>query len=333
MLPPLKPRALRRGDAVRIVSLASPVDEASFEQGCAELKRLGYVPQFDRDIVLARESYFAGTAARRLLALRQALTEPDTKAVFCARGGYGSNYLLDELANFEPAQAKILLGYSDLTSLQVFLWQKLRWITLYGPMVASGFDRGANGYEQNSFCAAVSQSSNGWSMDLQGESLAPGDAEGILLGGCLTLVETTLGTSWEVDTAGAILVLEDRGMRPYQVDRALMHLKQAGKLRDVAGIILGEFPECAGPEAGETVRDVVLRILARDSSGGPRLPIVFGAAIGHTPRAMLTLPLGARARLTAPASKGGQSGTRLEILEPAVAQATEATITDFSRGS
>ena len=315
MRTPLKPPALRPGDAVRIVSLASPVDETSLERGCAELKRLGYAPKVDRETVLARDGYFAGPSSQRRRAFKDALAEPDTKALLCTRGGYGSNYLLEELSDVAPPQPKSLLGYSDLTSLQIFLWEKLRWISFYGPMVASGFDSGApTGYDQNSFCAALSQAVGGWQVDLQGEPLARGEAEGTLLGGCLTLVETTLGTPWELDTSDANLILEDRGMRPYQVDRSLMHLKQAGKFRRVRGIILGEFPECAGADGGESVRDVALRILA-SAANGARFPIVFGAAVGHTIRPMLTLPLGVRARLCA-AAQGG--GTPLEILEPAV---------------
>lgn len=319
MFQPLKPPALRLSDSVRIVSLASPVDEESLERGCAELTRLGYVPKFDRDEVLASQGYFAGSASQRLAALKRALVEPDTKAVLCSRGGYGSNYLLDELARtFDATQPKILLGFSDITSLQVFLWQTLHWVSFYGPMVGSGFDRARNGYDQTSFCAALTQSASGWTVDLQGETLVAGAAEGILLGGCLTLIETSLGTPWEIDTTDTILVLEDRGMRPYQVDRALMHLKQAGKLRNVRGIILGEFPECAAADSTETVRDVVLRILASDANRAAQSPIVFGAPIGHTPRPMLTLPLGVRARLTVVAPTPGDSGTHLEILKPAV---------------
>lgn len=318
MFQPLKPSALRSGDIVRVLSLASPVDPESLERGCAEIERLGYIPKVDRDVVLASESYFAGSTPQRLAALKQALAEPDAKAIFCSRGGYGSSYLLDDLErNLEVPRPKILLGYSDITSLQVFLWQRLRWITFCGPMVGSGFDRGPNAYDQNSLCAAVSQNTAGWSLDLRGEALVEGKAEGILLGGCLTLLQTTLATPWEIETTGAILLLEDRGMRPYQIDRALMHLKQAGKLRDIHGIILGEFPECAATNGGESARDVLLRILSSVIS--PRVPVVFGAAVGHTSRPMLTLPLGVRARLSASASNGTHSGTHLEILEPAVA--------------
>ena len=120
------------------------------------------------------------------------------------------------------------------------------------------------------------------------------------------MIETSLGTPWELETVGAILVLEDRGMKPWQVDRALMHLKQAGKFRGVAGIILGEFPECGAPEGSETVRDVARRVL-----GPLGVPIIWGAPVGHAERPMLTLPLGVWARL----STDGE--TRLEILEPA----------------
>src|SRR6185437_3445345 len=129
------------------------------------------------------------------------------------------------------------------------------------------------------------------------------------VGGCLTLLETTLGTPWEIETNGAILVIEDRGMKPYQVDRALMHLKQAGKFDGVAGIVLGDFPECEAPGQSEPVKNAAQRILEP-----LRVPIVWGAAVGHTTRPMLTLPFGVRARLiTANTAKGAQ----LEILEPA----------------
>ncbi|MGB8836030.1 MAG: LD-carboxypeptidase, partial [Candidatus Acidiferrales bacterium] len=229
--------------------------------------------------------------------------------IFCSRGGYGSNYLLEGLS-VALAAPKILLGYSDMTSLQIFLWQKFRWVTLYGPMVAAGLDKGAGapeGYDADSFTRALAETKQGWPIPLPGaEAIMPGTADGTLLGGCLTLIETALGTPWELDTHGALLVLEDRGMKPWQVDRALMHLKQAGKLRGVSGILLGEFPECEGPEGTESVQDVARRIL-----GTLGFPIVWGAAIGHTKRPMLTLPLGVRARLKA------DEVSRLEILEPA----------------
>jgi muramoyltetrapeptide carboxypeptidase len=311
----LKPQALQPEDMIRIISLSSPVERDRVEKGVGELARLGYKTRMDHAGALASEGFFAGAAAGRVAALKEAFGETDTRAIFCTRGGYGSNYLLDGLS-VALSVPKILLGYSDVTSLQIFLWQKFRWVTFYGPMVASGFNKGggfAEGYDGESFSHAIAETRHGWTIGLNGaEPLTSGKADGTLLGGCLTLVETTLGTAWELDTHGAILVLEDRGMKPWQVDRALMHLKQAGKFRGVSGVILGDFPDCEGPAGTETVKDVAERILKPLG-----FPIVWGAAIGHTSRPMLTLPLGVRARLFANETSSGSS--MLEILEPACA--------------
>lgn len=310
MRKPLKPPALFPGCNIIVISPASPADPARLECGCNELIRLGYKPQlapFGKDPV----GYFSASTDNRQTELVEALQVEDGSAAFCARGGYGSNYLLDVLDVRLLSRPRILLGYSDITSLEILLWQKLGWVTFYGPMVAAGFDAGADvagGYDAQSFSQAMTQAQSGWSLDLRGTSLITGDTEGILLGGCMTMVETSLGTLWELDTSGAILLLEDRGMKPYQVDRALMHLKQAGKLKNVRGIVLGEFPESKPPiTGGPTVREVCQRIL-----GELGMPVVWGAPVGHTSRPMLSVPLGVRARLLA--SGAGQ----LEILEPAV---------------
>lgn len=305
---PLKPPALRPGDSIRVVSLASPVEEERLRRGCDELTRLGYKPKFTRDEVLARAGFFAGATVVRAAALKEAFAESDTRAIFCSRGGYGSNYLLEGLS-VALKSPRVFAGYSDMTSLQIFLWQKFRWVTFYAPMVGSGLDKGAGapeGYDRDSLLHAVTETKQTWGMDLKGEVLVHGAVEGTLLGGCLTLIETALGTPWELETHGAILILEDRGMKPWQVDRALTHLKQAGKFRGVAGMILGEFPDCPAPEGSETVKDVARRIL--EPLG---IPIIWGAPVGHTQRAMLTLPLGVGARLST------DGGMRLEILEPA----------------
>jgi len=308
MQPSHKPHALRPGDVVRVLSLASPVQEDRLKKGCDEIKRLGYTPQMDGPSAREEGSFFADSAANRLRALQSALQDPGTRAIFCSRGGYGSNYLIEGLGA-AAVKAKIFLGSSDITSLQAFLWQQFRWVSFYGPMVASNFDQGAgvgHGYDEASLIRALTATEEGWTLELQGEPLIKGSARGITVGGCLTLLETTLGTPWEIETNGTILILEDRGMKPYQVDRALMHMKQAGKFRALAGIVLGEFPDCEGPAGDESVRDTVRRVL-----GDSGIPIVRGAPIGHTSRPMLTIPLGVLAEL----SSAG-TGT-LRILEPA----------------
>jgi muramoyltetrapeptide carboxypeptidase len=304
-----KPLALTTHSVVMPFAPASPAEASRIAAGMAELRRLGL--QVAERASSENDGYFAGTTANRRDELVDALEREDIEALVGTRGGYGSNYLLDDLQISSPASPKIILGFSDLTSLQIYLWQRFRWIAFYGPMLAAGLDAGPGapkGYDEKSLLAAVQNTNAGWSVGLQGEVLHPGEAHGRVLGGCLTLVETAIGTQWDLQTDDAILVLEDRGMKPWQVDRALMHLKQAGKFANVRGIVLGDFPEWEAPVAGSpTVRDVCQRILAPLG-----VPIVFGTPVGHTMRPMLTVPLGVKARLSA------KGAGLLEILEPAV---------------
>jgi len=304
-----KPRALRKGSVLMPFAPASPADFAKVNAGADELRRLGF--QVGDATPLMPEDFFAGPAAARRSEFVNEVSRDDVDGLVAVRGGYGSNYILDDLAVGEAERPRVILGYSDLTSLYIFLWMRYRWVGFYGPMLAAGFDAGAGvakGYDKESLLAAAGQTNGGWTLNLRGESLVRGEAEGRILGGCLTMVQTTLGTPWELDTRGAVLLLEDRGMKPWQVDRALMHLKQAGKFEDVRGFVLGDFPECEAPMAGSpSVREVCLRIL-----GPLGVPIVFGAPVGHTLRPMLTVPLGVRARLKA------EGGGELEFLEPAV---------------
>jgi muramoyltetrapeptide carboxypeptidase len=304
-----KPRALKNESVLMPFAPASPAEPARVAAGIAELTRLGF--RVAERAAFANDGYFAGSTPERRQDLATTLERDDIDALVGVRGGYGSNYLLDDLEVSSSASAKIILGFSDLTSLQIYLWQRHRWVTFYGPMLAACLDSGPDapkGYDRNSLLAALQKTAGSWELPLHGDALRRGEAKGRLLGGCLTLVETAIGTPWDLETDDAILVLEDRGMKPWQVDRALMHLTQAGKFKCVRGIVLGDFPECESPVVGSpTVRDVCLRIL-----GPLGVPVVFGAPIGHTMRPMLTLPLGVNARLSAE-----EEGV-LEILEPAV---------------
>jgi muramoyltetrapeptide carboxypeptidase len=305
---PVKPSALSPGAAIRIVAPASPVQEDRLGRGCDELARLGFAPRWDPR-VLARDGFFAGPAADRWAVFSAAMYEPISSAILFARGGYGSNYLLEHLDPRRLKVPKIIFGYSDVTSLQAYLWEKLRWITFYGPMAAAGLDNGPDapgGYEPDSFARAILETRKGWPIELEGETIYPGRGEGRILGGCMTIVQATLGTPWELQTRGSILLLEDRGMKPYQVDRVLMHLKQAGKFKGLKGLIFGDFPDCDGPPDSPTVRQIVERLI--EPLG---IPTIWGAPVGHTHRAMLTVPLGVRGLLVAHGSG------RLEILEPA----------------
>ena len=293
-----------------MVAPASTAKEERIKRGCETLEGIDFrVKRYTSK--RHPEGYFSAPLAERRKHLQTALTSASIRAVFCSRGGYGSTEILDGLAAARLKQAKIFCGFSDLTAVHIFLWQKLRWVTFYGPLVAGGFDAGPNatgGFDPDTFMWAMTATNTGWTAPLEGETFKCGEAEGTMLGGCLTLIETSIGTPWELDTRGSILLLEDRGVKPYQLDRMLLHLKQAGKFEGVRGIIFGDFPESEPPEGSSvTVADVCRRVL-----GPLHIPIVYGAPVGHTTRPMLTIPLGVRVKLHAT----GEG--RLDILEPAV---------------
>jgi muramoyltetrapeptide carboxypeptidase len=304
-----KPKALRKGSRIAVVSPSSPADSAAVSSGVAELRRLGFLVEDEPP--LTAQGYFAVPHDELIRHLRKKFSDKNIDGVIATRGGYGANYLIDFRLATSLVGPKCLIGYSDLNIIQILLYQVRSWAGFYGPMVAAGFNHGANqpsGYDELSFLQAVGETKLKWNIPLRGKSLSSGSATGRIVGGCLTMLQTCLGTGWEPDTRGAILVLEDRGMKPYQVDRALRHLHQAGKLQDANGVLLGDFPDCDPSMPGSpTVPEICERIL-----GPLGVPVVYGAPLGHTKRPMLTIPLGVRVKLHA---KG--EGT-LEILEPAV---------------
>jgi muramoyltetrapeptide carboxypeptidase len=185
------------------------------------------------------------------------------------------------------------MGYSDVTTLLTwFADQGL--VTFHGPMVTKDFGSGL--VDLPSFSAATS--GEGFAISLAAsavEVLVPGVAEGILYGGCLSMLVASLGTAYSAQTEGKLLLLEDVAAKPYQIDRMLMHLKLAGKLHDVKGIIFGEMLDCVQPGGQSyTLQHIVLRVL-----GDLRIPIVYGLPSGHVSKPNITLPLGARAKLHA----------------------------------
>ena len=306
---PQKPKALAAGSRLGVFAPASPADSVEWIAGLAELKRLGFQVVSNQDS--KAEGYFAGLTLERLNCFVAEVNSEEVDGLVALRGGYGSNYLLDFDLQKNLTLMKAVIGFSDLTTLQVYLWQKCGWVTFYGPMVAAGMSAGAGvvkGYDETSLLHAIGKKESGWKVRLKGEAVLTGKSTGRVLGGCLTLLEATIGTPWELDMKDSILLLEDRAMKPYQVDRVLMHLKHAGKFAGVRGFVLGEFPESEPAVAGApSVREVCARLLRPLG-----VPIVFGAPIGHTPRPMLTIPLGIQARLDA------DGDGSLEFLEPAL---------------
>ncbi|HZQ95652.1 MAG TPA: LD-carboxypeptidase [Candidatus Sulfotelmatobacter sp.] len=303
----VKPPALRPGDTVGIVAPASNVKQSDLEAGCQALSHCGYKP-FYLDSIFERDLYFAGSATRRARELEEMFEREEVRAILCARGGYGANYLLKEIDLKKiTSHPKIFLGYSDITSLLTHILDA-GLVSFHGPMVAKDWSH-ANGVDLESFTAALTQTS-AWNVPLDGViALAEGEAEGTLYGGCLSILVASLGTPYEIRTEGTILFLEDLAAKPYQIDRMLMQLKLAGKLEKVRGLVFGEMLDCIqAPNQDYTLPEVITRIV-----GELGIPVAYGLKSGHVTSNNITLPLGVRAKLQAE-----KQNVSLRVLESAV---------------
>src|SRR5271167_970597 len=267
------PRALRSGDTVGIIAPAGPIQPDALEAGCATLLRMGYRP-FYLPSILERDLYFAGSAERRLNELHEMFRRREVRAILCARGGYGCNYLLPHLdLALIHRNPKIFTGCSDVTTLLTYLCDAAELVTFHSPMAAGDFGR-PDGVDEDAWFAAVAYAKpyERAFETSEVEPLTKGMAEGILYGGCLSLLCASLGTPYEIRTRGTILFLEDLNEPPYRIDRMLMQLKTAGKFKGVRGLIFGEMLNC-GPrnDADYTLQQVVQGVV-----GDLGIPVAYG---------------------------------------------------------
>jgi muramoyltetrapeptide carboxypeptidase len=297
----LKPSAVPRDALVAVVSPASTPKPDSVERGLEALRAIGYAPQGSDHILTRGPLYFAGTPEMRLRDLHHAFADDEVRAIFSTRGGYGSNYLLDGLdLDLIAESAKPLIGYSDLLD-------QIELPAFHGPMVAADFSL-EDGVHLPSLQAALGGQTYTVGAAEGMRTLHPGRARGTLYGGCLSILVALLGTPYEPQTEGKLLFLEDLNARPYQIDRMLWQLRQAGKLDGVKGIIFGEMVDCNSPGAAPELLDEVILRVFDDFQG----PIAIGLRSGHVSRSNVTLTFGVEAELQA------SSEAELRMLEPAV---------------
>ncbi len=292
-----KPPPLKAGQTIGIVAPAAATDAVAVESGVRRLRQAGYRVRVGES-VFRRAGYLAGTDRERLDDLLRMFTDPDVRAIVCARGGYGSGRLLPLLeVELDVAEPKILVGYSDLTFVLTYLTQRCDLVAFHGPMVS---DLESKPHALPELLSLLGGDRTGWSMSAA-TIIEPGTAEGMLTGGCLSALVAALGTPFEIVTNGKLLFLEDVNEKPFRIDRMLTQLRQAGKLEDVVGVVFGEMPGCsADPNESVKVTDVIRSQFA--SSG---YPVAVGVPSGHG-RGCATLPLGIRARL---------AGQQLTLLE------------------
>ena len=311
----VKPDRLRPGDTISILSPASPsLTPAHQEQGKATLERLGY------RVVTGKHTndqrlLFAGTERSRAEDINDALANPSVKAIICTRGGCGSAQILPYIDFALIANnAKIFVGYSDITALQIAVFNATGLITFYGPMVASDFGKGTTRFTTGSLLKILTQTDG--RVELRNPpkkemlTVCPGTAEGQLAGGCLSVVIASLGTAHEIDTQNKILFFEDIDEQPHRIDRHLTQLIQAGKLQQARGIIFGAFTNCEYHRRETYYRfGVTLWDIINERIAPLGIPAIYGLQFGHV-RSKLTIPFGGYAFLDAT--------NRRVFLEPSV---------------
>ncbi len=302
----IKPPSLKKGDKIGLIAPASSFSREGFLAGCDRLREMGYEPVYAPNI-FDRDIYFAGTAERRAREFREFWERDDIAALVCVRGGYGSNYLLENL-DFEliTKHPKILVGCSDITTLLTAIHDRTGLVTFHGPMVAKDIADGT--FELLSWNNSLTGVAD-WNVPTDRvEVLRPGTARGKLYGGCLSMLVASVGTPFEIQTDDTILFIEDIAEKPFRIDRMLMQLRLAGKLDRVRGFVFGEMLDCL-PLKGETytLQQVIMRVLEPYN-----VPIAYGLKSGHVTGGNITLPIGAQAELAAEGS-----GVKFKVLPPA----------------
>jgi muramoyltetrapeptide carboxypeptidase len=307
----VKPHALHRGATFAVLSPASTPKPDLVDRGVAHLHSLGYKTVLGTHALDNGPLYYAGAMEDRLEDLHAAFADPAIGGILCARGGWGSAELLPHLdAALIRSNPKVFIGYSDHTSLHCWLHNEANLVTFYGPMAAADFSRD-DGVNMASWRRSLEGDSS-WGLGVEDglRILRPGCAEGVLTGGCISIFAEALGTPYapQIESA-SILFLEDIGTKPYQWDRMLLHLRYAGLLAKVTGIVFGDMRQCiADDEVGYLDRAILHSL--RDFDG----PICIGLRSGHVGGFNITLPLGISTRLDL--SEAGNP--RMHFLEAAV---------------
>lgn len=297
-----KPPRLKPGGRIGVIAPAGSVDRGEIELGITAIRAEGFEVELGAHLYETK-GYLAGEPQRRAKDMIEFFRRSDVDAIFCARGGFGSVQLLPYLSRDALASAKIFVGYSDITILLNWLRQFCGMVTFHAPMVAMDLAHGLSLHSRSHFWPLLRGEMAGWKMSLT-EVIRPGFAEGEMMGGCLSLLVTTLGTPYELNTVGKLLFLEDIGEKPYRIERMLTQLQMAGKLDEPAGVLFGDFTRCsdAGPRG---IKEIITELFC-DAS----YPVVMGMKAGHGEE-NLALPFGARMALDG-------SRASLELLESPV---------------
>jgi len=289
----IRPKPLKIGDKIGLIGASSPVKQERIESSIKAMEDLGF------EVTLGEScrgchGFLSGSDELRAKDINDMFEDKSIKGIFAIRGGYGASRLLDMLDyNMIKKNPKVFAGYSDVTALHSVFNERCKFITFHTPMASTEFYKGTDDYTMNYFKKNIfSDEPLGILKNPDGQeikTLVPGKAKGKLVGGNLSLVVSSMGTPYELDTKGKILFLEDVDEYPYKIDRMLLQLKQCGKFKDAAGIILGAWTDCKANEGDNslTLMEVFEELIKTENK-----PTIYNLACGHCMPTM-SIPLGA----------------------------------------
>lgn len=313
----LKAKRLELGDTIGVISPASPSESLSeIPRALEYLEEMGYKIVVGKNVNKAR-GFVSATEDERADDLNEMFARDDIDAVFVTQGGYGSAQLIDKI-NYDVIRQnpKILTGFSDITALHLAIGKFAGLVTFHSPGMARFNHEHLTSYTRDHFFKALTRPEPIGEIKVGNQrkwlfSLAPGVAEGQIIGGNLTLVCGSLATPFEIDTKGKILFLEEVETEPWIVDNSLLHLRNAGKLKGVAGVVVGECKECVPRKHDPGYHsDISLEEVLRYYLANLGVPVLYGLPLGHT-TSMATLPMGVNVRLDA-------TNKKFEVLESGV---------------
>jgi muramoyltetrapeptide carboxypeptidase len=290
----VKPNRLIKGDTVGVIAPASPPNQESLEHGIAFLKDLGLNVKVGKHVSQVN-GYLAGSDQDRLEDIHELFTDPEVKAVFCACGGFGTGRIAEQI-DYELIKnnPKIFWGYSDITFLHTTIRQQSGLVTFHGPMLASDIGKeDAHPLSKEGFLQLFEPTTLVYTEQISPlEVLVDGVARGEIVGGNLSLLVSTLGTAYEIDTKGKLLLIEDVNEEPRSVDRMLNQLYMAGKFKDASGILIGDFCDCTPKRNLSLSLDEVIAHYVQLANK----PAVKGFMMGHC-NPHIAIPLGVQASM------------------------------------
>ncbi len=297
----IKPKKLKQGDVIGIISPASsPSDASRIEKGVQYLESLGYRVKVGKHVTKVK-GYLAGEDSERLEDFHSMFADKEVKAIIAVRGGYGSGRLLDKLDySLIRKNPKIFVGYSDLTVMQMAILKKTGLVTFAGPMLAVDFHDKVDSFTEEVFWRTITSEKKIGKLKNPGDEkfyvLRKGRGEGRIIGGNLALFTTVLGTEFMPSVKNNILLIEEIGEQPYKIDRMFNHLRLAKVFEQVNGIMLGRFVDCY--ETDETKSTLTLNEVIADYFGKLKIPVMYNIKHGHIPQT-ITIPFGLNCKINA----------------------------------